>query len=147
MTPAPHHILYNDPGTNTVSGGMDQAEALFTRPAKPAAEPLTPDEVAELLRIIEEQRTEIARLRSNAPVRSSLEVFQRMANGLDPFDIGRFKCAMAALPHETPKLSASVSMTGNLGIAERLDQFNRDRARQKADERGLRVIEAEPKPA
>src|SRR6476659_4793279 len=40
MTPAPHHILYNDPGTNTVSGGMDQAEALFTRPAKPAAEPL-----------------------------------------------------------------------------------------------------------
>jgi hypothetical protein len=78
-------------------------------------------------------------------LRPSLEVLQRMANGIDAFDIGRFKCAMAALPHETPKLTASVSMTGSMGIADRLDTFN---ARRKAEARGLRVIDAaEPEPA
>ena len=50
-----------------------------------------------------------ARLQRENSLRPSLEVLQRMANGIDPFDIGRFKCAMAALPHEVPKLSASVS--------------------------------------
>jgi hypothetical protein len=95
------------------------------------------------LRRIKVLEAEIAQLR--APLRPSLEVLQRMANGIDPFDIGRFKCATAALEHETPKLTASVSMTGNLGIADRLDAFN---SRRKAEARGLRVIDAaEPEPA
>jgi len=52
----------------------------------------------------------------------SLEVLQRMANGLDPFDKGRFQCAVAALPHETPKLSASVATFRSLTIGDRMDR-------------------------
>jgi hypothetical protein len=46
-----------------------------------------------------------------APMRSSLEVLQRMANGLDPFDHNRFKAAVAALQYETPKLSQSHNLS------------------------------------
>src|SRR5437868_9534980 len=74
-------------------------------------------------------------------LRPSLEVLQRMANGIDEFDSGRFKCAMAALPHEVPKLSASVSMIGEMGIGAKLDFFNRQR---QARERGLTVVEGGP---
>jgi hypothetical protein len=73
--------------------------------------------------------------RENA-LRPSLEVLQRMANGLDPFDIGRFKCAMAALPHEVPKLSATVGIFGNIGIGDRLDRVT---ARRPNDR--LRLVE------
>jgi cytochrome c556 len=83
--------------------------------------------VADLMLALNEctkLRKEIAQLR--APIRPSLEVLQRMANGIDPFDIGRFKCAMAALPHEAPKLSATVAMFGGIeGIGSRLDRLNR----------------------
>jgi len=68
--------------------------------------------------------------------RPSLEVLQRMANGLDPFDLGRFKCAMAALPHEAPKLSATVTMFGHMGIGDRLDRVQ---ARRPSDR--LRLVE------
>src|SRR5438046_311713 len=94
------------------------------------------------LRAVRKYREEIERLR--AEVRPSLEVLQRMANGVDPFDHGRFKCAMAALPHEVPKLSASVSMIGEMGIGAKLDFFNRQR---QARERGLTVVEGGPEPA
>jgi len=97
------------------------------------------------LREVRKLREEIAQLR--APIRSSLEVLQRMANGLDPFDIGRFKCAMATLPHEVPKLSASVSVLGGVhGIGAALDRangkFRSDRIERFAT-RGLRVIEGD----
>ena len=94
------------------------------------------------LRECKKLREENEQLR--APIRPSLEVLQRMANGIDPFDIGRFKCAMAALPHEVPKLSASVSMIGEMGIGAKLDFFNRQR---QARERGLTVVEGGPEPA
>lgn len=96
------------------------------------------------LRRIRELEAEIAQLR--APVRPSLEVLQRMANGIDAFDIGRFKCAMAALPHEVPKLTASMTMIGAMGIGDKLDMLNGQR-RREAERRGLRVIEGEPEPA
>ena len=111
-------------------------------PGTPQGYEFTYNDLSLALRKIRELETEIARLRA-AP-RSSLEVLQRMANGIEPFDSGKFKCAMAALPHETPKLSASVSMIGTASIADRLDALN---ARRKVEERGLRVIEAEPDPA
>jgi len=79
-----------------------------------------------------------SRLEAAGNLRPSLEVLQRMANGLDPFDRGRFQCAVAALPHETPKLSATVGITGSLGgIGEQLD---RARLRRISDS-GLRVVE------
>src|ERR1051326_7265158 len=100
---------------------------------------------ARLLELAETEARELReRLDRDNSIRPSLEVLQRMANGIDPFDIGRFKCAMAALPHEVPKLTASVSMIGALGIGDRLDLANRRRA---AEHRGLRVIESEPEPA
>jgi len=92
-------------------------------------------------RKIEKLEAEVARLeaecgslRSKAPMRSSIEVLQRMANGLDPFDAGRFKCAVAALPHEAPKLSASVSMIGAMGIGAQMDAALR--RRKDAERRG-----------
>src|SRR5215204_2325692 len=85
---------------------------------------------------ISKLEAELERLR--APVRPSLEVLQRMANGIDPFDRGRFQCAVAALPHETPKLSATIATFGRFtGIGDRLDE-----ARQRRE--ALRVIEGEP---
>jgi len=51
---------------------------------------------------------------------------------------------MAALPHEVPKLTASMTMIGGLGIGDRLDLATRRRA---AEQRGLRLIESEPEPA
>ena len=64
-------------------------------------------DLRQALAQIKELREENERLR--APLRPSLEVLQRMANGLDPFDRGRFQAAMAALPHETPKLTATMN--------------------------------------
>src|ERR1041385_190551 len=82
------------------------------------------DALKQKVRRLELAEAEARELRERADrensMRPSLEVLQRMANGLDPFDIGRFKCAMAALPHEVPKLSASVSMIGTASTAERL---------------------------
>jgi cytochrome c556 len=103
------------------------------------------DETARAERAEADARDLRERVHRESELRPSLEVLQRMANGLDPFDIGRFKCAMAALPHEVPRLSASVNMTGSMSIADQLDTFNRER--QKAAGRGLRVIDAEPEPA
>jgi hypothetical protein len=95
------------------------------------------------LRECKRLREELAQLR--APIRPSLEVLQRMANGIDPFDIGRFKCAMAALPHEAPKLTASVSVFGGIeGIGSRLDRLNRrdgGEALERLNQRGMRVID------
>lgn len=103
------------------------------------------DETARAERAETDARELRERLHRESELRPSLEVLQRMANGLDPFDVGRFKSAMAALPHEMPKLSASVSMIGTASIADRLDALNN--ARRKAEDRGLRVIESEPEPA
>ena len=85
-----------------------------------------------------------SRLEEAGNLRPSLEVLQRMANGLDPFDRGRFQAAMGALPHEVPKLSATVAMYGSVGnIGDRLD-----RARKRQIEAsGLRVIEGEGREA
>jgi hypothetical protein len=82
-----------------------------------------------------------AQLRQEAVLRPSLEVLQRMANGLDPFDRGRFQAAMAALPHETPKLSATISAVGSMeNIGDRLDRARR----QQIEASGLRVVEGDP---
>lgn len=92
-------------------------------------------------RRLEQAEAELAeihlRLSCETNMRPSLEVLQRMANGIDQFDRGRFQCAVAALPHETPKLSATVGITGQLGgIGDQLD-----RARQRRlDNTTLRVI-------
>ena len=110
-------------------------------PGSPPEVGATLNDLRLALRRIRELEAEIAQLR--APVRSSLQVLQRMANGLDPFDAGRFKAAMAALPHEVPKLSASVSMLGTMGIGAQMDAALR---RREATRRGLRVIEGEPEP-
>src|SRR5678810_99951 len=62
-----------------------------------------------------------SRLEAAGNLRPSLEVLQRMANGLDPFDRGRFQCAVAALPHETPKLTATMNHNTNvMDIGDRL---------------------------
>jgi hypothetical protein len=94
------------------------------------------EDLALALRRIKELEAELARLRT--PCRSSLEVLQRMANGIEPFEVGRYKSAVAALPHETPRLSASVAVFGGLGIGDRLDARKRER---------LRVIEGDSPPA
>lgn len=108
-------------------------------PGSPARLQATYEDLALALRRIKELETELERLR--APVRPSLEVLQRMANGLDPFDKGRFQCAVAALPHETPKLSASISQIGFTGgIADRMEAA----ARRRRDPSELRVIEGGP---
>jgi len=65
-------------------------------PGSPASLNATYADLSLALRRIKELEAELDRLRG--PIRSSLEVLQRMANGLDPFDRGRFQCAVAALP-------------------------------------------------
>jgi hypothetical protein len=93
---------------------------------------------ARCLELAEAETSELReRIERERSMRPSIEVLQRMANGLDPYDPGRFKAAVAALPHETPKLSATVAMFGGLGIGDRLDARKRER---------LRVIESEPEP-
>src|SRR5436309_361948 len=93
-------------------------------PDSPSALKATYHDLALALRRIKELEAENAALR--APIRSSLEVLQRMANGLDPFDKGRFAAAVAALPHETPKLRATINHNfGHKGIGERLDEARR----------------------
>jgi hypothetical protein len=80
------------------------------------------------------------RLAVEATLRPSLEVLQRMANGIDQFDRGRFQCAVAALQHGTPRLSASLSQvhtTYNVG-----DRLEAARARREAS-RGLKVIDGD----
>lgn len=132
-------------------------EAIYAK--RESGQPITPQEVVEaqtiklreLKALLREEtaraeraeaalRDALGRLDAEGRMRPSLEVLQRMANGLDPYDHGRFQCAVAALPHETPKLSATVAMTGQLGgIGDRLD---RARAR-RIEASGLRVIESE----
>jgi hypothetical protein len=106
------------------------------------------DEKAMRYRAETELRAAREQLQREGSVRPSLEVLQRMANGLDPFDIGRFKCAMAALPHETPKLSQNVSVVGSMGLGARLDRLNGKSgdALDRLNKRGMRVIEGEPAP-
>jgi hypothetical protein len=115
---------------------------------EPAEPWFTSDDMVLAIRRIKELETEIAALR--APVRPSLEVLQRMANGLDPFDIGRFKCAMAALPHEAPKLSANVSFGARYSIGEQLDRASAPRLGDRLDRAeaiGLRLVENGAEPA
>src|SRR6185436_11973930 len=100
-------------------------EAIYAK--REAGETITPQEVIEaqtiklreLKGLLREEtaraeraeaalRDALTRLDAEGRMRPSLEVLQRMANGLDPYDAGRFQCAVAALPHETPKLSATV---------------------------------------
>ena len=96
------------------------------------------DESAARQRVEAELREVRDRLFAEGQIRPSVEVLQRMANGIDPFDLGRFKCAVAALPHETPKLSATMNhSTMQLNIGARLD------AAQKRKEH-LRLIEGGP---
>lgn len=101
---------------------------------------LLADQGAKLTALENENDDLRQQLHANAVLRPSLEVLQRMANGLDPFDRGRFQCAVAALPHETPKLSATVAMVGSMGnIGDRLDRARR----QQIEASGLRVVEGE----
>jgi cytochrome c556 len=77
-------------------------------------------------------------------MRSSLEVLQRMANGIEPFDYNRFRCAVAALPHESPRLTASVQVQEHrVGYAGRLTEALMNKKRR---ELGLTVIDNEPGP-
>jgi hypothetical protein len=97
------------------------------------ANALTPEEVAALLQLIEDQKAEIARLRSE---QSLYDVLREIA--IDPAvpPHVRLKAAEAGVQFERPKLSATVAMFG--GIGDRLDARKRER---------LRVIESEPEPA
>jgi hypothetical protein len=116
------------------------------KPAAPSCEARTYSysEMLRALSRIAELEAELARLRSNTPMRSSIEVLQRMANGLDPFDRGRFQCAVAALPHESPKLSANVTVQEHrVGYAGQLTEALINKKRR---ELGLTVIENEPGP-
>jgi hypothetical protein len=108
---------------------------------KAVPEPLTPEEVAVLVNVIEDQRKEIARLRSEQTL---LGVLREIATDPAVPPHIRLKAAEAGVAYETPKLSASFTHN-TVGIADRLDAFN---SRRKAEARGLRVIDAaEPEPA
>jgi hypothetical protein len=115
----------------------------FTELLEQRMEPhsFTLDDLRTALERIRELEEEVRRLRAGTPLRPSLEVLQRMANGLDPFDRGRFQCAVAALPHETPKLSATVNHNTNMNIGDRLDRARR------IEMSGLRVVDAPADPA
>jgi hypothetical protein len=103
------------------------------------AEPLTPEEVGHLVRVIEDQKAEIVRLRSE---QSLYDVLREIAIDPEVPPHVRLKAAEAGVAYERPKLSASVSMVGGLGIGARLEAFNQaNRARDRARERGMRVIE------
>jgi hypothetical protein len=112
------------------------------------AEALTADEVAELVHVIEmqkaeieEQRAEIARLRSQ---QSLYDVLREVA--LDPAVPAhlRVKAAEVGVMYERPRLSASVSMVGGLGIGDRLDRLNgRGDALDRLNKRGMRVIDGD----
>jgi len=135
-------------------------EAIYAK--REAGQPITVEEVVEaqtiklreLKALLREEtaraeraeaalRDALGRLDAEGRMRPSLEVLQRMANGLDPYDHGRFQCAVAALPHETPKLSATVSHNTNMNFGDMLD-----RARKRQIEAsGLRVIDAPADPA
>lgn len=136
-------------------------EALYAK--REAGQPITPQEVIEaqtiklreLKALLREEtaraeraeaalRDALGRLDAEGRMRPSLEVLQRMANGLDPYDHGRFQCAVAALPHETPKLSATIAAFGTMGnIGDRLDRARQ----QKIEASGLRVVESPADPA
>jgi hypothetical protein len=105
------------------------------------SEPLTAEEVAVLVKMIEDQKAEIARLRSGQTL---YEVLREIA--IDPAVPAhvRLKAAEAGVAYERPRLSASVSMVGEMGIGAKLDFFNRQR---QARERGLTVVEGGPEPA
>lgn len=128
----------------------DMVKDLQHREAARRAGPPPNPEADALRRRLVAAEHEIAKLneqlrlaRSDAPMRPSLEVLQRMANGIDPFDHNRFKAAIAALQFETPKLSASTSqslnMTGVVNIADRLE-----RARLRVINGGADVESADP---
>src|SRR5438067_4531134 len=102
------------------------------------AEPLTAEEVAVLVKMIEDQKAEIARLRSGQTL---YEVLREIA--IDPAvpPHVRLKAAEAGVAYERPRLSASVSVFGEMsGIGARLDRFNQQRKER------LRVVEGEPEP-
>jgi hypothetical protein len=97
-------------------------------------EPLTPDEVAVLLKLIEDQKAEIARLRSN---QSLLDVLREIA--IDPAVPPhlRLKAAEAGVQYEVPRLSASISQSfGFRGIGERMHE-----ARKRREAEHLRLVE------
>lgn len=108
------------------------------------AEPLTPEEAAALLRIIEDQKAEIARLRSE---QSLYDVLREIA--IDPAvpPHVRLKAAEAGVSYERPKLSASVSVFGGVhGIGAALDRANKkfqSDAVERFAARGMRVIEGD----
>jgi phosphatidylethanolamine-binding protein (PEBP) family uncharacterized protein len=89
-------------------------------------------------RELEQQPPQPPLVPAGGPRRSALEVLSRMYNGLDPFDQGRYKAAVAALPHETPRLSANVSetrvITGN-GYAAKLERLRVIDAQEEANRR------------
>jgi hypothetical protein len=98
----------------------------------PKPEPLTPEEVGVLVKMIKDQREEIARLRSK---QSLLAVLREIA--LDPSvpPHVRLKAAEVGVGYETPKLTANISAGLQLsGIGNRLDALT------KAQERGLRLV-------
>ena len=105
------------------------------------SEPLTPAEVAVLVDTIREQRAEIARLRTNQPL---LEVLREIA--LDPSvpHNVRLKAAEVGVGYETPKLSATVAMTGSMeNFGDRLDRANARVRQQRIEASGLHVVEGE----
>ena len=105
------------------------------------AEALTAEEVAELVRVIENQKAEIARLRSE---QSLFDVLREIA--IDPAcpHHVRLKAAEAGVIYERPKLSATVAMFGGIeGIGARLDRLNRRDTAAVLERRGMRVIEGD----
>ena len=116
------------------------------------------DQDAKLARVEVALREAADRLHAEDQMRPSLEVLQRMANGLDPFDRGRFQCAVAALPHETPKLTATVSHSTNKIHWGPIDPLDPDRIarghektqkhlQERLEASGLQVIEGEGREA
>jgi hypothetical protein len=101
-------------------------------------EPLTPQEVAVLVDLIQDQKAEIARLRSE---QSLLGVLREIA--IDPAMPPhiRLKAAEAGVAYETPKLSASInSHSWTHGIAGRLDAAIERKSRPSMSDR-LRLVE------
>jgi hypothetical protein len=104
---------------------------------------LTTAEIGRLVDIIEEQRAEIARLRSGQTL---LDVLREIARDPAVPPHIRLKAAEVGVGHETPRLTAAVTVNEHhLGYASRLEQARIDAAMNKRRrELGLTVIEHEP---
>jgi hypothetical protein len=109
---------------------------------------LTNEEIGRLVDMIESQRAEIARLRSN---QSLLDVLREIARDPAVPPHLRLKAAEVGVSHETPKLTETRSMSlvaydSQDGLAARLERARQRMKRVEADPTACmnRVIEPEP---